>query len=164
MTPVRPRAAVLATIAALALAASAYFPWLADDSPRQVPLRELLLQPDGGAMLPSYWQSMAAPLVVAGAVGTLGALLLWRVLLSVSLLAGLATIGLWITTVLFELEPDELAVRNFQAGAWISLGAVLLLLTATIALRRREMDEEPVEEDEEDDYHTTPLTRSTHPG
>jgi hypothetical protein len=151
MTQVRPRAAVLATIAALSLAASAYFPWLADDSPRQVPLRELFLRPEGAALLPSYWESMAAPLVVAGAVGALGALLCWRPLLALSFLAGLATVGLWITTVLAELRPGEFVVGDVQIGAWISVGAILLLLLATIALRRRVGDEEEETEDEGED-------------
>jgi hypothetical protein len=151
MTQVRPRAAVLATIAALALAASAYFPWLADDSPRQVPLRELFLQPESTALLPSYWESMAAPLAVAGAVGTLGALLCWRPLLVLSFLAGLVTVGLWITTVLAELEPAEFAIGDVQLGAWISVGAIVLLLLATIALRRRASDEEEAEETEQAD-------------
>jgi hypothetical protein len=155
MTDIRPRAAVLATIGALAVAASAYFDWLGSRSPDQIPVEQLLLQPDPAETAASYYQSMATPLVVVGAIGVLATLFLSRALLWVTFLLALATLGLWVTTVVLEVDPGELVVSDIQAGAWINLGAVILILIGAAALRRRDDDDL----DDEDEFETPPLTR-----
>lgn len=160
MTQIRPRAAVLATIGTVAVAASAYFDWMGNRSPVSEPLQELLLQPDTADTASSYWMSMAAPLVVVGAVGLVGALLLSRVVLWLALLLGLATVALWATGVVSDAAPGELTVADVQPGAWISAGGLLLLLLGAAALRRRSSEDED-ELDEDDDFATAPLTRQS---
>jgi hypothetical protein len=155
VTDIRPRAAVLATIGALAVAASAYFDWLDSRSPDQIPVEQLLLQPGPAETAASYYQSMAAPLVVIGAIGVLATLFLSRALLWVTFLLALATLGLWVTTVVLEVSPGDLAISDVQPGAWINLGAVVLLLIGAAALRGRG-DEDM---DEDDEFDTPPLTR-----
>jgi hypothetical protein len=152
MTDIRPRAAVLATVGALGVASSAYFDWFADNSPRQIRLEQLLMQPDANGQATSYWLSMAAPLAVAGAIGVLGTFLLVRLLVWLSFLVGLVTVALWATETAFDVA--EIQLNDIQPGAWVSLGGLLLLLIGAAALRRRRpADEEaPAEDDESDDY------------
>ena len=152
MAQVRPRAAVLATIGAAGIGASAYFVWLAGRTPEQIPLRKLLLVGEVTGDATSYWQSMAAPLVVVSAVALLGAVLLSRLVLLVALLLGLTTAGLWAATDLLETE-GPITVDAIGIGAWISAGAMLLLLIGLSALRKRGPDDEDAEldEDESDD-------------
>jgi hypothetical protein len=154
MTDIRPRAAVLATIGAIAVAASAYFDWLDGRSPDQIPVEQLLLQPDPAATAASYYQSMATPLVVVGALGVLATLFLSRALLWVTFLLALATLGLWVTTVVLDVDPGELTIADIQPGAWINLGAAILILIGAAALRGR--SDEDLDDDE---FETPPLTR-----
>ncbi|HEY8454957.1 MAG TPA: hypothetical protein VIL34_05150 [Actinopolymorphaceae bacterium] len=154
MTDIRPRAAVLATLGAIAVAASAYFDWLAGRSPRDIPVQQLLLQGGSTDTVMDYWQSMATPLVVISAIGVLGALFLSRFLLWLAFLFDLAALGLWVASVVLEASPGEVVVGDLQAGAWIALGSVILLLIGAAALRRR-----PNEVEEEDEFETPPLTR-----
>lgn len=152
MTDIRPRAAVLATIGALGVASSAYFDWFGGDSPRQIRLEQLLMQPDASGQAPSYWLSMAAPLAVAGAMGVLGTLLLVRLLVWLSFLVGLVTVALWATETAFDVA--EIQVNDIQPGAWVSLGGLLLLVIGAAALRRRGPAdaEEAAQDDQDDDY------------
>ncbi|WP_020575729.1 hypothetical protein [Actinopolymorpha alba] len=161
MTGVRPRAAVLATIGALAVAGSAYFDWLSNRSPRGVQLERLLMQPDSVDTASSYWLSMAAPLAVAGAIGVLGALVLSRVVLWLAFLVELATLALWVTTVAFDAAPGQLSIGDLQPGAWISAGGLVLLLIGAIALRPRSTEDE--EEAEDDNFFRTPPLKDPAP-
>src|SRR5206468_2919684 len=102
MTDIRPRAAVLATIGAIAVAASAYFDWLGNRSPRDTQLERLLLQSDSTATASSYWMSMAAVLAAVGAIGVLGTLLLSRLVVWLAFLLALATLALWATGAVFD--------------------------------------------------------------
>lgn len=145
MTIVRPRAAVLATIGAIAIASGAYFDWLGNRSPQQVRLQDLLTRPavnDLAGQTLNYWTSMAAPLAVAGAIGVLGALLLVRVLLWLSFLLGVATVGLWVGRVAFADGAAQFRVADVQPGAWIALGGLVLVLIGASALRRRAATDE----------------------
>ncbi|GAA2758175.1 hypothetical protein [Actinopolymorpha rutila] len=145
MTIVRPRAAVLATIGAIAIATGAYFDWLGNRSPQQVRLQDLLTRPEvkdlAGQTL-NYWTSMAAPLAVAGAIGILGALLLVRVLLWLSFLLGAATVGLWVGRIAFADGAAQFRIADVQPGAWIAAGGLLLVLLGAAALRRRAATDE----------------------
>ncbi len=162
MKEIRPRAAVLATIGSIAVAASAYFDWLGNRSPVDTPVQRLLLQPDAGDAASSYWMSMAASLVVAGAIGTVGTLLLSRLVIWLGLLLGAATVGLWAATALSETSPNEL-VADLQPGAWISVGAIVLMLLGAVALRRRKDDLDEDEDDLGGDFETTPMATSRQP-
>jgi hypothetical protein len=155
MTDIRPRAAVIATLGAIAVAASAYFGWLSDQSPQDIQLERLLLQADSADPATSYWMSMATPLVVIGAIGVLGTLLLSRLLIWLAFLLGLATLALWVTSVVYDAAPGELAIADILPGAWINLGGVLLLLVGAASLRRRNDEDD----EDEEDYATQPLTR-----
>lgn len=147
MTAIRPRAAVLATVGALGVASSAYFDWFGNDSPRQIRLERLLMQPDANGQATSYWLSMAAPLAVAGAIGVLGTLLLVRLLVWLSFLVGLVTVALWATETAFDVA--EIQANDIQPGAWISLGGLVLLVIGAAALRRRSpAGEDDAEENE----------------
>src|SRR5262249_46995251 len=107
MTDIRPRAAVIATLGAVAVAASAYFNWLSDQSPLDIQIQRLLLQPDATEPATSYWMSMATPLVAVAAVGVLGTLLLTRVVVWLAFLVGLATLALWVTSVVYDNAASE---------------------------------------------------------
>lgn len=155
MSDIRPRAAVLATIGALAVAASSYFDWLGNRSPRDTQLERLLLQSDSTDAASSYWMSMAAPLAVIGALGVLGTLALSRLVLWLTFLLALATVALWATGAVFDAAPGGLVLADVQPGAWVNLGGVILLLIGAAALRQR-----TDEDDEEDEFSTPPLSRA----
>jgi hypothetical protein len=93
-------------------------------------------------------------LVVVGALGVLATLFLSRALLWVTFLLALATLGLWVTTVVLDVDPGELTIADIQPGAWINLGAVILILIGAAALRGR--GDEDLDDDE---FETPPLTR-----
>lgn len=155
MADIRPRAAVIATLGAVAVAASAYFVWLADQSPLDIQVQRLLLQPDAADPASSYWMSMATPLVVIAGIGVLGTLLLSRLLVWLAFLLGLAALALWVTSVVYDSGAGELTVSAIQPGAWINLGGVLLLLVGAASLRRRGDEDD----EDEEDFATQPLTR-----
>jgi hypothetical protein len=155
MTDIRPRAAVIATLGAVAVAASAYFVWLSDQSPLDIQLQRLLLQTDSTDPASTYWMSMATPLVAVAAIGVLGTLLLSRLLVWLAFLLGLANLALWVTSVVYDAAPGELSVGAIQPGAWINLGGIVLLLVGAATLRRRGDEDE----EDEDDFATQPLTR-----
>jgi hypothetical protein len=153
MAEVRPRAAVLATIGAAGLGASAYFVWLTNRAPELIPLRKLLFVGEVAGDAPSYWQSMAAPLVVISALGLLGALVLSRLILLIGFLLGLTTLGLWIATDLLEVEGG-ISLDKIGTGVWVNLGSLLVLLVGLIALRRGGEEDE----DEDDEFSPTPFS------
>lgn len=152
MAEVRPRAAVLATIGAAGIGASAYFIWLVNRSPELIPLRKLLFVGEVTGDAPSYWQSMAAPLVVVSAIALIGALALSRLLLLIGFLLGLTTVGLWVVTDLLEVEGG-ISLDKLGAGIWVNLGALIALLIGLIALRQRSEDDE-----EDDEFSPTPFS------
>lgn len=162
MGQVRPRAAVLSTIGAAGIGASAYFVWLTSRTPEQIPLRKLLFVGDVAGEATSYWQSMAAPLVVVSAICLIGALALSRLVLLIGLLLGLTTVGLWVATDLLDVEGGlQLSSigRTVGVGAWICLGALLVLLVGLLALRGRGDEDEDY--DEEDDELDRPAPERT---
>jgi len=157
MAQVRPRAAVLATIGAAGIGASAYFVWLAGRTPERIPLRKLLLVGEVTGDAPSYWQSMAAPLVVVSALALVGAVLLSRLVLLVAFLLALTTAGLWVATDLLETD-GPITVDIIGIGAWICAGAMFLLFIGLCALRKRDTDDEDVETDEDEPDAEEPNT------
>ncbi|HEY6740476.1 MAG TPA: hypothetical protein VI076_16655 [Actinopolymorphaceae bacterium] len=156
MAQVRPRAAVLATIGSVGVAAGAYFAWTGGRLAQEVPLRKLLFV-DVSGDAPSYWMSMAAPLAVVAGLGVLGALLLSRVVLLIAFLLGAATVGLWSATDL--VESGSVTLGSIGLGAWITVGALLLTLISLIALRTRG-DEDEDDLDPEDDDEVRPFRPS----
>ena len=135
MATVRPRAAVLATVGSLGFAASEYMAWFDSRAADTVPLVRMLLGGSPTDTSVSYWQSMAAPLVVVGALGVLGALALSRAVLWIAILLGLATLGLWGTNELTDRGTSGLGLDDFGAGAYVAVASILVLLVSTIALR-----------------------------
>ncbi|HEY6740384.1 MAG TPA: hypothetical protein VI076_16185 [Actinopolymorphaceae bacterium] len=157
MAQVRPRAAVLATIGSVAVAAGAYFAWTGGRLAQEIPLRKLLFV-DVSGDAPSYWMSMAAPLAVVAGIGVLGALLLSRVVLLIAFLLGAATVGLWSVTDL--IESGSVTLGSIGLGAWITAGALLLVLISLIVLRTRGDDEDDLDDalDPEDDDEVRPYS------
>jgi hypothetical protein len=164
MGQVRPRAAVLSTIGAAGIGASAYFVWLSSRTPEQIPLRKLLFVGDVTGNAASYWESMAAPLVVISALCLIGALALSRLVMLIGLLLGLTTVGLWVATDLLDVEGGlQLGSigRTVGLGAWVCLGALIVLLIGLVALRKRGYDEDEEFEDEEDEGLNRPVPPRT---
>lgn len=158
MGQVRPRAAVISTVGALGVAASAYFEWTTNGGAADaVPLQRLLFASEVPSS-PEYWQSMAAPLVVVGGIGVLGTLLLSRVVLLISFLLGVATAGLWVATEVLE-SSDGFSIDSVRLGGWVLLGALLVLLIGLIALRNGQDDEE--DEDDITPFSPTPRSHSS---
>lgn len=135
MATVRPRAAVLATVGSLGIAASAYMAWFDSRVADTVPFVRVLFGGSPTDTAVSYWQSMAAPLVVVGALGVLGALALSRAVLWLTFVLGLVTVGLWGTNEVLDRDPASLGVGDFGAGAYVAVASLLLLLITTIVLR-----------------------------
>lgn len=154
MAEVRPRAAVLATIGAAGIGASAYFVWLDNRAPELIPLRKLLFVGDITGDAPTYWQSMAAPLVVVSAIALLGSFALSRLILLIGFLLGLTTVGLWAATDLLEVEGG-VSMDMIGAGLWVNVGALVVLLIGLIALRRKG---EPDEEEDDEEYTPNQFT------
>jgi hypothetical protein len=73
---------------------SAYLDWLNGRAPDEIPIRLLVDDITGEA--PSYWWSLALPLVISSVVGILGVLLRSRGLLALAFIAGLGTFVWWI--------------------------------------------------------------------
>lgn len=163
MAQVRPRAAVLSTIGAAGIGASAYFVWLTSRTPEQIPLRKLLFVGDVTGDATSYWQSMAAPLVVISALCLIGALALSRLVLLIGLLLGATTVGLWVATDLLDVEGGlqlNSIGRTVGVGAWVCLGSLIVLLIGLVALRGRGDEDEEYDE-EEDEGLTRPVPPRT---
>ncbi|GAB3411454.1 hypothetical protein [Flindersiella endophytica] len=164
MGQVRPRAAVLSTIGAAGIGASAYFVWLTSRTPEQIPLRKLLFVGDVTGDATSYWQSMAAPLVVISALCLIGALALSRLVLLIGLLLGATTVGLWVATDLLDVEGGlqlNSIGRTVGVGAWVCLGALVVLLIGLVSLRRRGDEEDEEYDEEEDEGLTRPVPPRT---
>lgn len=159
MGTVRPRAAVIATIGSLAIPASAYFEWTGGDTAETLPLRQLLFVEPAGTDV-SYWQSVAAPLAVIGVIGVIGALLLNRLVLLIALLLGVATATLWVVSQVLDSE-SQFAIGQVGVGAWMLLGALIVLLVGLVALRSRRRPDE--DGDDHSDDEIRPFSPSPHP-
>jgi hypothetical protein len=132
MVDIRPAAAVLALLGALGIGFSAYLDWLDSRAPDEIPIRLLIDDITGEA--PSYWRSLALPLVIASVLGILGVVLRSRGVLALAFIAGLGTFVWWIVR---EADlRDELDVSDFEAGAWVLVGSAAALLIGGAALRR----------------------------
>ncbi|MBM7787731.1 hypothetical protein [Tenggerimyces flavus] len=145
MATVRPRAAVLATVGSLGIAASAYMAWFDSRVADTVPFVRVLFGGSPTDTAVSYWQSMAAPLVIVGAIGTLGALALSRALLWLTFVLGLVTVGLWGTNEILDRGAASLAIGDFGTGAFVAVAGLLVLLVSTIALRGGSDETDPDE-------------------
>jgi hypothetical protein len=132
MVDIRPAAAVLALLGSLGIGFSAYLDWLDSRAPDEIPIRLLIDDITGEA--PSYWRSLALPLVIASVLGILGVVLRSRRVLALAFIAGLGTFVWWIVR---EADlRDELDVSDFEAGAWVLVGSAVALLIGGAALRR----------------------------
>ncbi len=116
--------AVFAAAGALGVSAGAYLDWYAGPPPATgIPLAALF-QASAAGVTTEFWGSLAAPLVIVGAIGVLG--LVVRSRLTFALSAGLAafTVGMW---TLMRMIDAEFVVSEAGPGMWVVLAGVAVI-------------------------------------
>ncbi|MGH9231633.1 MAG: hypothetical protein ACRD07_23425 [Acidimicrobiales bacterium] len=132
MSTPRPSGQALTALGALALGVSAFFNWFDDLDPTEIATRWLFWSDTQTTT--DELASMAVPLLAAGLIALLGALIASRLLGGLGLLVGLATAVTWVVRTA-DVESG-FGVGDLQEGAWIAFGGLVLLLIGVAGLRR----------------------------
>ncbi|PSL03740.1 hypothetical protein CLV30_107221 [Haloactinopolyspora alba] len=134
--------AITGAAATLVCAGSAYVRWYDGRAPHELPITQLVRAGEDG-VASGYWESVAAPLAVLGAVGVLGGLVRSRLLLGLAWLTGVATIALWWIMRLIGQATDQAPPdATLDYGRWLCVGGLVLLLIgiAVMGPRREEVE------------------------
>jgi hypothetical protein len=133
----RPTAQLLTAVGALAIGASAFFNWFDDLDATEFATRWLFW--DDARTTTDEFSSMAVPLLAAGLIALVGAIIGSRLLGGLGLLVGLATGVTWAVR---QADVDSgFGVTDIQLGAWIALGGLVALILGVGGLRRRAEEE-----------------------
>jgi hypothetical protein len=132
--------ALIGTIGALGVAASAYLDWFAGRMPTEIPL-ERLFATDVSGIAGSYWTSMAAPLALAGIIGVVGGLLRSRLTLALAGLLGFATLVLWVLLQAIDMAPEDLQATDYEVGLWVCVASLIVLAGGVLLMGGRGRDE-----------------------
>ncbi|NEE01408.1 hypothetical protein [Phytoactinopolyspora halotolerans] len=123
----------IAALGALTVTASVYPTWYTNEGPRDWPLAQLFQASPAGEAT-AYWGSVAAPLAVVGALGVLGAVLRFRFILGLGWLLGAASFTLW---AIMRAIDSSWQVGELEAGAWLCLAGLAVLLIGIVAMGPR---------------------------
>src|SRR5690606_16424302 len=128
-------AATLAALGALGTTAGAYLDWFGDRPAHELPLERLYQSDIASGPASSYWNSMALPLAVVGALGVLGALLLSRFVLVLAWVIAVATLVTWAVMQTGDDAVDA-GLGDVQVGFWVSAAASVVLLIGIVMMGR----------------------------
>lgn len=143
MTAQRVAGAFLALLGAVGVTASAYLSWFSDRTPESAPI-DRLFESGVTEQASSYWTSVALPLAVVTFVAAIGVLLRSRVVLAVGWLIGLATLVLFVVQELNDAA--DFAIGDLQAGAWVAIAGLIIMLVGVVSMGGRPAPEFEVPE------------------
>ena len=135
--PLRRRviAAVLAALGALGTTAGAYLNWFGGRPAREIPLERLYQSTIASGPASSYWNSIALPLAVVGALGVIGAVAMSRFVLVLDWLISVATLVAWVVMQAGDVAVD-FGPGDVQIGFWVSAIASLVMLIGIVMMGR----------------------------
>ena len=134
MTARRVAGGFLALLGAVGVTASAYLNWFDDRTPETVPI-DRLFQSGVTEEASSYWTSVALPLAIVTLLAVIGLVLRSRLILVVGWLIGVATLVLFVVQ---QANDDaDFSVGDLQAGAWVALAGLIVMLLGLASMGGR---------------------------
>jgi hypothetical protein len=126
--------AALAAAGTLGVAAGTYLDWYAG-APRAtgIPLAALF-QASPAGITTEFWGSLAAPLVLVGAIGVLGVIVRSRVTFALAASLAAFTVGMW---TLMRIIEGEFEVSGVGPGMWLAVAGVAVIVVGILAMGSR---------------------------